>query len=88
VADKEYNRDETAYFTSYQKHRSAGRTAAQARGLAEKESGTNPRMSWVGKLKGGVKKELERESARTKGISDQLKKSGLTDEQIKRLKGK
>lgn len=84
MADKEYNRDEEAYFKSYQKHKKAGLNAVAARVMAEKESGTNPKMSWVGKLKGGVKKEMNR----TQQVSDQLKKSGLTQAQIDRLKGK
>jgi hypothetical protein len=75
---------ETAYFTSYQKHVAAGKSAAQARALATRESGTTPKESWVGKLKGKVKKEMDR----TQQVESQLKKSGLTQAQIDRLKGK
>lgn len=76
---------EEKYFTAYQRRRRAGLNAVAARVLAEQESGTNPKKSIIAKLKGKVQKELEK--TRTEQVTDQLKRSGLTDEQIKRLKG-
>lgn len=75
---------ETAYFTAYQKHMKAGRSPAAARAAATRESGTTPKESWVGKLKGKVKAQMDR----TQQVEAQLKQSGLTQEQINRLKGK
>lgn len=86
MAEREYNAAEEAYFKSYQKHKKAGLNDVSARVMATKESGTTPKLSWAGKLKNGIKKELAR--TRTEQVSDQLKKSGLSQEQIDRLKGK
>ena len=52
--------------------------------------------SWVSKLKKRVRRVLggndkpksKKETARTKNVSDQLRKSGLSEEEIRRLKGK
>jgi len=49
--------------------------------------------NWVQKLKSKVKRTLSREkksseTARTKTVSNDLKKAGLTDEEISRMKGK
>lgn len=74
---------ETAYFTAYQKHIKT-MTPARARAAATRDSGTTPKDSWVGKLKGGVKKEMDR----TRQVEDQLKKSGMMQRDIDRLKGK
>ena len=41
---------------------------------------------WVPKLKKKVKKEFE--TARTKSITAQLREAGLTEKEIKRLRGK
>lgn len=78
--------NEEAYFRSYQKHKKAGLNDVAARVMAEKESGTTPKKEIFAKLKGDIKKELAKN--RTDQVSDQLKKSGLTAEQIKRLQGK
>ena len=77
---------EDKYFKSYQKHKRGGLNSVAARVMAEKESGTNPKKSIIGKLKDGVQKELAK--TRTEQVSNQLKRSGLTQEQIDRLKGK
>lgn len=118
MAERHDSKAEAAYFTAYQKHIKT-KSPKDARAAATKESGTTPKLSWVGKLKGGVKAEMEREAAkkkredeavasarrgepiarldaktgkkiydRTDQVSDQLKKSGLTQAQIDRLKGK
>jgi len=75
---------ETAYFTAYQKHVSAGKSAAAARAAATRESGTTPKESWVGKLKGKVKAQMDR----TQQVEAELKKSGMMQRDIDRLKGK
>jgi hypothetical protein len=42
--------------------------------------------NWAATLKKNVQKELHPETKRTKDVSSQLKDSGLTDEEIKKLK--
>ena len=52
------------------------------------------RPSWVQRLKAKVQKKLKSdkpktsETTRTKAVSDQLKASGMTDDEINKLKGK
>jgi hypothetical protein len=75
---------ETAYFTSYQKHIKAGRSPVAARAAATRESGTTQKESWVGKLKGKVKAQMDR----TQQVEANLKKSGMMQRDIDRLKGK
>jgi len=83
----EYNAAETAYFTAYQKHIKT-MTPARARAAATRDSGSTPKDSWVGKLKGGVKREMARENKRTREIEGELKKTGMMQRDIDRLKGK
>jgi len=78
--------NEEEYFKAYQKHKKAGLNDVSARVMAERDSGTTPKKEIFAKLKGDIKKELAKN--RTEQVSDQLKKSGLTQEQIDRLKGK
>lgn len=81
--------NEELYFRSYQKHKKAGLNDVAARVMAEKESGTTPKKSWVAKLKGGVKKEMAK-SKNPPGNGGQMDvlRRNLTQEQIDRLKGK
>lgn len=77
MADKEIEKNEEAYFNSYQKHTKAGRNPVQARALAIRESGVTPKDSWVSRLKKRVDVEL-------KG----MRHAGTSQDTIDRLKGK